>query len=314
MPFPPPAGQRIFTATSDEARIQTLSGYVQQAWEIDEATTAYFGGRVYSVEAELEASSDKDPVRNTDLRGLGSLGLVHSPGERWSMRANLAQGYSYPTLQQLFLTTTAGGETIVGNPELSPEKADSLELGARYQSDRLTLDATLFHSRAEDYIDAEVDASGAQTIRRYVNIHQASTSGLELFGEYRLAPVDAAIYLNGSLLRRKYDYGESSTYDSGTPRFSGRFGVRRHWNPTAATRLETDLFVRGENEARLRDAAGDLTSHSAGYATLNAFLGVQYDRLDVGLSLENLLDKRYRPYGELTGAERSVSLTTTFHF
>ncbi|MCE8021887.1 TonB-dependent receptor [Halomonas sp. MCCC 1A11036] len=315
IPFPPP-GQRTFTETTDEARIQTLSGYVQQAWSFGDATTAYFGGRVYAVEAELEASSDKTLERNTDTRALGSLGLVHTPGDNWSLRANLAQGYSYPTLQQLFLTTTAGGETVVGNPELSPEKANTVELGARYRDGRLTLDATLFHTRAEDYIGQEVDnVSGPQPIRRYVNIHRANTSGLELFGEYRLASTDTALYVNGNLLRREYDFGESKTYDSGTPRLSGRLGVRQDWMLTPAVGLTGDFFLRGESEARERNAANELTSRTAGYGTLNAYLGLQYaDRLDVGLSLDNLLDKRYRPYGELTGAERSVTLTTTLHF
>ncbi|MCE8011924.1 TonB-dependent receptor plug domain-containing protein [Billgrantia desiderata] len=316
MPFPPPAGQRSYTATSDEARIQTLSGYAQQAWELNDDTTAYFGGRVYAVEAELEASSDKALERNTDTRALGSLGLVYTPGDSWSLRANLAQGYSYPTLQQLFLTTTAGGQTTVGNPELLPEKANTVELGARYRDGRLTLDATLFHTRAEDYIGQEVDnTSGPQPIRRYVNIHQATTTGLELFGEHRLTATDTAFYLSGSVLRREYDFGESQTYDSGTPRLAGRLGVRQEWMPASAMRLEGDLFLRGESEVRERNAAGELTSRTAGFGTLNAYLGLQYaDRLDVGLSLDNLLDKRYRSFGELTGEERSVTLTTTLHF
>ncbi len=316
MPFPPPFGQRRFTATSDEARIQTLSGYAQQAWELNDSTTAYFGGRVYAVEAELEASSDKAHERNTDTRALGSLGLVHTPGDNWSLRANLAQGYSYPTLQQLFLTTTAGGQTTVGNPELSPEKANTVELGARYRDGRLTLDVTLFHTRADNYIGQDVDSvSGPQPIRRYVNIHQATTSGLELFGEHRLAATDTALYLNGSLLRREYDFGESKTYDSGTPRLAGRLGMRRDWMLTPAVGLTGDFFLRGESEARERNAANELTSRAAGYGTLNAYLGLHYaDCLDVGLRLDNLLDKRYRPFGELTGEERSVTLTTTLHF
>ncbi|MCG6658806.1 TonB-dependent receptor [Halomonas campisalis] len=316
MPFPPPTGQRTASATSDEARIETLSAYAQQAWELGEATTVYFGGRLYAVEAELEASGEQPLERNTDTQALGSLGLVYTPAENWSLRANLAQGYSYPTLQQLFLTTTAGGQTTVGNPGLSPETADTLELGARYRDGGVTLDATLFHTRADDYIGTEEQAgSGNRPIRRYVNIHQATTTGLELFGEYRLAATDTSLYANGSLMRRKFDFGESQTYDSGTPRLSGRVGVRQDWMLTPTTRLEGDLFLRGESEARERDAAGELTQRSAGYGTLNAFLGVQYaDRLDVGLSLENLLDKRYRSFGELTGAERSAALTTTLHF
>lgn len=317
MPFPPPNGQRTVTSTADEARIETLSGYAQQAWELGEATTLYFGGRVYAVEAELEASADKALQDNSDERVLGSLSLVHRPSEAWSLRANLAQGYSYPTLQQLFLTTTAGGTTIVGNPDLSPETAETLELGARYRGDRVTLDATLFHTRAEDYIGEEDLGGGGPgpSQRGYVNVHEARTTGLELLAEYGLPAWDASLYLNGSVLRREFDYGSSSTTDSGTPRFAGRVGIRHDWAVTPVTQAEIDLFVRAESEAKQRDAQGELTSRAAGYGTVNAYLGLSHGaRFDVGLNLNNLFDKAYQPYGEIPGKGRSASLTGTLYF
>lgn len=40
--------------------------------------------------------------------------LVWSPDESLRLRANISQGYIYPSLSQLFLNTTAGGTAIAG--------------------------------------------------------------------------------------------------------------------------------------------------------------------------------------------------------
>jgi hemoglobin/transferrin/lactoferrin receptor protein len=313
-PFPPPAGQRRVSATLDEAYIETFSAYAQQAWSLGDATTLYLGARGYSVKAKLDASTDKALESNSDERLLGSLSLVHQPSDRWSLRANLAQGYSYPTLQQLFLNTTAGTLTL-GNADLSPESADTLELGARYRDDQFLLDATLFHTRAEDYIGLE-DLPGPVRQRRFVNIDKARTIGLELLTEYTLPHWDTTtLYLNGSLLRRELDYGTRTTTDSGTPQLAGNLGVRHEWPLSPETLAEADVFVRAESKAKLRDVDGEVTSRAAGYGTLNAYLGLRHgDSFDLGLSLGNLLDKSYEPYGEIPGAERSASLTGTFYF
>ncbi|WP_311950550.1 TonB-dependent receptor plug domain-containing protein [Halomonas piscis] len=98
LPFPPPQGQQQVSTVTDEAHIETFSGYAQQAFSLDDATTLYLGARGYLVDASLDASSDKPLADNSDERLLGSLSLVHRPSDDWSLRANLAQGYSYPTL------------------------------------------------------------------------------------------------------------------------------------------------------------------------------------------------------------------------
>lgn len=314
LPFPPPFGQRRASATRDEAHIETFSAYLQQAWALGDATTLYFGARGYSVRAKLDDSADKSLQGNSDERLLGSLSLVHQPSDHWSLRANLAQGYSYPTLQQLFLTTTAGIPTL-GNPNLSPESADTLELGARYRDDRFMLDATVFHTRAEDYIGLE-DLPGPIRQRRFINIDKARTTGFELAGEYSLPGWDSTtLYLNGSVLQRELDYGTRTTTDSGTPSLAGNLGVRHEWALASETLAEADVFVRGESRAKLRDADGEISSEAAGYGTLNAYLGLSHGAsFDLGLSLWNLLDKSYEPYGEIPGAGRSASLTGTFYF
>lgn len=318
LPFPPPQGQQRSSSVQDEAHIETFSGYAQQALALGHATTLYLGARGYLVEASLDDSSDKPLADNSDERLLGSLSLVHRPSEYWSLRANLAQGYSYPTLEQLFLTTSASGTAVYGNPDLSPERANTLELGARYRGGPVTLDATLFYTRAKDYIGEEdLPAAGpGPAPRRFINVDRANTTGLELRAEYDLPTLDTTtLYASGSVLERELDYGRVTTTDSGKPRLSGTAGVR-HSRPVSDTLMaEAELYARGESGAKLRNAEGELTSRSSGYGTLNARLGLGHsEHFDLGLNLYNLLNRSYEAYGEVPGAERSASLTGTLYF
>ena len=149
------------------------------------------------------------------------------------------------------------------------------------------------------------------------------TVGAEVQAEYYLENTDTALYVHANTTRRKLDYGNgTTTTESGTPRFSGRFGVRHGWLYSPVTDAELDVFVRGETKASynsLDDSFQEATTtpdkRSAGYGTLNAQFSVKHDNyLNVNLSLNNLLDKSYHPYGELMGAGRSAVLSTTFKF
>lgn len=335
-PTPPflPNGMKMPLDFYDDAYIRTVSAYVQQKFEISEKTALHLGGRFYTVDGEHEESVDPvlDPngtaplQKNTDSRFLGSLGLVHKYTDNWTVRANASQGYSYPTLQQLYLTTLAGGTVVSGDKNLKPEKSDVLELGTRWSSDRFMLDTAVFHTWSTDYI-LEVDTGdeyrGMLPIGQFTNISKVKTVGAEVQAEYYLENTDTALYVHANATRRKLDYGNgTTTTESGTPRFSGRFGVRHGWLYSPVTDAELDIFVRGETKASyssldagFQEATTTPDKSSASYGTLNAQFAVKHDTyLDINLSLNNLLDKTYHPYGELMGAGRSAVLSTTFRF
>lgn len=328
-PFQPPL---VNTKTFDDAQINTLSTFLQQQLNLGDKTTLFLGGRFYTVKAKQNVS-EKTTNQNfqtlalskkTDDRFLGSLGLVHKYTDNWSVRANASQGYSYPTLQQLFLTTTAGGTVVDGNKDLKPEKSDVVELGTRWSSDRFMLDAAVFHIWSKDYIfESFVRKQNGRTFGVYENVNKVETDGAELQAEYYLTNSDTALYVHANATRRELSYADGTrTTESGTPRFSGRFGVRHGWLYSPVTDAELDIFVRGETKAKYHDldptyqeATSTPGKTAASYGTLNAQFAVKHDTyLDINLSLNNLLDKTYHPYGELMGAGRSAVLSTTFRF
>src|SRR5690606_10847914 len=112
--------------------------FAQQQWQFADDWTAYLGGRYYRVESELERSTERAGVDGSDSRLLGSLGLVYSPRPHWALRANLAEGYSYPALDQLDSVSAARDRIFYGRPDLGPERAGVRELGGRDEGPGVT--------------------------------------------------------------------------------------------------------------------------------------------------------------------------------
>ncbi|MFT3822240.1 MAG: TonB-dependent receptor [Rubrivivax sp.] len=310
-----PPGVTTTSLRGDDAVTRTVSVFGQHELTLDPRLTATVGARGYRVRSELRTSTTNGIANagrdSADSLVLGSAGLVWTPVDRLALRANVSQGYIYPTLGQLFLTTTGGGVTLTGNPDLKPETSTTYELGARYAAGRTVLDATLFHARSKDYI-ATVSSGTTGTYR---NVDAARSLGLELYAEHSLRGLGLTPYTSFAAMRRQLRYGNGyRTDDGGSPVFSGRIGLRQdwHWGPVTGS---VDVFVRGESEVRLRGEAGALSGSAAGYGTLH--VNVQAD-FGAGLALvaelNNLANRRYAPYGQMPGAERSVNLFVTKRF
>ncbi len=310
-----PPGTTVTTLRYDDAKTRTLSLFGQHEISLTDKLAATAGARWYRVRSDHRTSTTNGSPNATsdasDSLLLGSVGLVWTPHDRLALRANVSQGYIYPTLGQLFLTTTGGGVTLTGNPNLKPETSTTYELGARYAARGTVLDATLFYASSEDYI-ATVSSGTTGT---YQNVDAATSWGVELYAEHALGVWGLTPYTSFAAMRRQLRYGNGyDTHDGGAPAFSGKIGLRKDWRWGRAAG-SADLFLRGETRVRLRDQAGAVAGSASGYGTLN--LRVHAD-LGSGLGLvaelNNLANRRYAPYGQMPGAERSLNLFVTKKF
>lgn len=307
----------------DDASIDTTSVYAQHTVPLTDDLTASFGARHYYVKAKHDKSlKNNDPQArsdNSDNHTVGAMSLVWQASDDLVLRTNLSQGYVYPTLTQLFLTTNAGG-TKVGYADLKPEKSTTFELGARYDTNALLLDATLFYSRSKDYIDAvSIDSSSD---RHYRNADKAKSYGVELLAEKSFENSNFKPYTTATLMRRKITITKPDSkdrykgYDSGVPSVFARVGLKysSHWN---AWEREADLFVQGATSAlNVSEKPTNETYQADGYATLNLRLSMTTRGSNsFGIELNNLTDKTYRPIDEqLYGAKRSVNVFASYTF
>lgn len=314
----PPVAPTTTSNLYSDARIRTISAFGQHEIDLTDKLTATGGLRYYHVKSSLDSyvidGVRQDRHENSDSRFLASLGLTYALREDTVLRANISQGYTYASLSELYLTSTGGGGTILGNPDLDPEKSTSVEIGARIDRQAVLLDAVLFYSDSKDYIAAI--GTGIPRQSQYRNVDAAKSWGLEVAAEF-----DPGLwggirpYVNLAGVSRKFEFQNGyETRDSGSPRWAGALGVRGDWS-RGTVGGTWDLFMRGESTATQRDDSGAVVDRTGGWATLNFRGNVELtENVALTLEAENLLDKSYRAMDQIEGAGRNVSifLTATF--
>ena len=314
----PPVAPTTTSNLYSDAKIRTISAFGQHEIDLTDKLTATGGLRYYHVKSSLDSyvidGVRQDRHENSDSRFLASLGLTYALREDTVLRANISQGYTYASLSELYLTSTGGGGTILGNPDLDPEKSTSVEIGARIDRQAVLLDAVLFYSDSKDYIAAI--GTGIPRQSQYRNVDSAKSWGLEVAAEF-----DPGLwggirpYVNLAGVSRKFEFQNGyETRDSGSPRWAGALGVRGDWS-RGTVGGTWDLFMRGESTATQRDDSGAVVDRTGGWATLNFRGNVELtENVALTLEAENLLDKSYRAMDQIEGAGRNVSifLTATF--
>lgn len=244
--------------------------------------------------------TEHDRNDSSDGHAVFNLGAVWSPTNNMSLRASWAQGYRFPIIQEMYVDSNMGGETTYANPDLKPETSDNFEVGMRWNHKVFTLDSALFYSKADDYIDTLTIADG---INEYANVSEATTYGLETSLSFNVFE-NFEPYTTFTLMRRKFEQNSISTYDSGTPEMTARYGVR--WNGVVeGLNLRADAFAISRSESVQKNFNYDPTDadskkdsfHLGGATTFNLTAGVSFGKdsahsIDVGLY--NITDKLYQ--------------------
>ena len=308
----------------DEAKIETWALFVQDEWSASERMTITAGLRQYMVDSELEHST-RDSLQPGNLDDddelIGALGLVYELADDVHLRANLAQGYVYPSLMQLATGAYAGSRFVNPNAELEPETSTNYELGLRLQRRNWVVDGAAFYSESDDYIHhlpcSAADECPGSRDRKYQNVGESRAHGLELYLQYRPEEIAVRPYANLTWTKRRNEYEAFSTWDSGIPELSGRLGLQWEGNIAAARNLWADFYLRGETPSELKEPGSSRTvvEDRSSWVTVNLAGGLGFgesERYQLSFELYNLLDETYVASAEnLYGAERGASIKFT---
>ena len=233
----------------------------------------------------------------TNDRFVFNAGISWSGIENWTLRAAWSQGFRTPLLQERYVPTSMGQMgTTWNNPDLDPETSDNFEIGARWMNGTSTLDASLFYSIADNYIDALPSAEhGGEDM--YQNVSKAKTLGAEVSISTQILQTGFEPYASLTWMRRQYDYGNGvETYDSGTPSLSARYGIR--WNGEYdSLNLHVDGYAWSQSATDYRSIDGESDYHLGGATTFNLTGGVAFgpqNKYSVDVGLYNITDKAYR--------------------
>lgn len=237
---------------------------------------------------------------DTNSRPVFNVGLVWSGVEDLAVRASWAQGFRVPNLTEKYIGTVMGQSsgTTWGNPDLDPETSNNFEIGVRYNPDNLNLDAAFFYSVADNYI-ASLPIAGTGDYR-YSNVAEARTFGSELTASYRFVTAfgDVTPYASLTWMRRRYDDGNNwKTYDTATPAWVGRYGVRYAKALAEDLDFRADVYGRSQSETVYRSAGGTSDYDLGGFTTANVAVGFDFGpekQFSVLAEVLNIFDKRYQ--------------------
>ena len=110
-----------------------------------------------------------------------------SPDDHWSIRANYSMGYRSPSIKELFFNWDhLGMFTIKGNEELRPEKNNYVSLGAEYNNDFLSANATVYGNFFRKKIEGVWRIYDMQYNFEYENLASQNLVGLEAMLRWKI--------------------------------------------------------------------------------------------------------------------------------
>lgn len=149
------------------------------SFKLSPSTDGYSGGAVVGL---------SDNALTPRLGAVWRLADAFAPYGQWS------RGFRAPTPGQVNngFTNVASGYRSVGNPNLKPETAQSLEVGLRGKAGGWHWQMAAYDNRYLDFITQEgVSGAGTPadpTIFQFINLAQSRIRGVELRGEWHVSP------------------------------------------------------------------------------------------------------------------------------
>lgn len=314
--------------------------YAQLEWQITPRVNLASGIRYnhYIINSDFSTAGYQVPFENIQTSNAGNvsgnIGVNWRLARSWLIRANYARGFRVPNVDDMGkLFDSADGCVTVPNPSLRPEYADNVEVGAvKHFGSYLKIDATAYYTHLSNAIvRRDYTFMGSPTfiyggeecrVQALQNAAVANVYGVQGSVESRFAKwFYLSAFINWQYGREELDNGEKSPSRHAAPLF-GRASIG-----FTNSRLTAELFAAYQAECKAEnmpeeekdkkefyalDANGN--AYSPAWITLNMRLSYNFkENLYVNTTLENILDKRYRPYGcGISAPGRNLTLSLTY--
>jgi len=215
------------TTTSDnnmsDITMYEYSGYTQIDWTPLPAWKIVFGSRM---------TVNEIFGNNWSSRGT----IAYSVDKNNTIKFIAGQSFRTPNFFELYFRTP-DSKTAVGNDDLEPEKANTLELGYQYAENNFYLQAFAYHSIYKNKIHRVIqdwtfdDGTFVEGANVYINGKEFTANGLEIELKY-LNPKFANLFLN-----LDYVYGSDGDRQLGSehynfkyvPKFTASGGIHKNF-------------------------------------------------------------------------------------
>lgn len=259
---------------------------------------------------------DKAHLNNKSMNG--SIGFIYNPIPEWKFFTNLSTGFRAPNVDDIGkVFDSEPGNVVIPNPDLEPEEAYSIEIGATGKLVKnLTLDFSMFYTTMDNAI-----ARGPSTFNGQDSIlydgQLSRVLSLQNIAELYVYGIQAGIIwdiTNEFQLTSNFNLQKGKEKDPETGRDYSPTHVAPSFGATHFTftkrKIKADLYAnyngeisfdnlslseRGDAHLYAKDSNGN--PYAPAWTTLN--IKGSYNILKnvtVDAGIENILDKRYRPY------------------
>ncbi|HFZ5871424.1 TPA: siderophore yersiniabactin receptor FyuA [Escherichia coli] len=295
---------------------ETLAAYSDLTWHLtdrfdigggvrfshDKSSTQYHGSML--------GNPFGDQGKSNDDQVLGQLSAGYMLTDDWRVYTRVAQGYK-PSGYNIVPTAGLDAKPFVA------EKSINYELGTRYETADVTLQAATFYTHTKD-MQLYSGPVGMQTLS---NAGKADATGVELEAKWRFAP-GWSWDINGNVIRSEFT-NDSELYHGNRVPFVPRYGAGSSVNGVIDTRYGALMPRLAVNLVGPHYFDGDNQLRQGTHATLDSSLGWQAtERMNISVYVDNLFDRRYRTYGYMNGSSavaqvnmgRTVGINTRIDF
>ncbi|EHK1124185.1 siderophore yersiniabactin receptor FyuA [Escherichia coli] len=295
---------------------ETLAAYSDLTWHLtdrfdigggvrfshDKSSTQYHGSML--------GNPFGDQGKSNDDQVLGQLSAGYMLTDDWRVYTRVAQGYK-PSGYNIVPTAGLDAKPFVA------EKSINYELGTRYETADVTLQAATFYTHTKD-MQLYSGPVGMQTLS---NAGKADATGVELEAKWRFAP-GWSWDINGNVIRSEFT-NDSELYHGNRVPFVPRYGAGSSVNGVIDTRYGALMPRLAVNLVGPHYFDGDNQLRQGTYATMDSSLGWQAtERMNISVYVDNLFDRRYRTYGYMNGSSavaqvnmgRTVGINTRIDF
>ena len=313
----------VSTRYPDGSSWRSLALYASVRMHASKTLSVNAGARYTSVrtEATFAQTFFNFPFRTANLQNHavnGSLGVVFNPTEKWKFYGTASTGFRAPNIDDIGkVFDSEPGNVVVPNPSLQPENAYNIEAGfAGSISEKIQIDLAVYYTFLDNAIARAPSMFNGEDSIDYDG-RLSRVLALQNIGHVRVSGVQAAFTwkLTDKLSFRSiinYQKGKEKDPESGKdfspPHVAPLFGATHLL--FSDKKMKADLYAiyngsvryanlalseRADHHLYAMDAEGD--PYAPSWATLNFKFSYNFLRKVSGnAGVENLLDKRYRPF------------------
>jgi iron complex outermembrane receptor protein len=309
---------------------KTAAAYVQDVWSVTPTLKLTTGIRLERWEAikgyisPLAAGLPNDQPENSAARVSPKVSAEWRPdgaGGHWRLTGSYGDAYRFPTVTELYLAVSVGGQLRVANPNLTPEHARSAELAAEWTNDKVRARLSLFNEDVRNALISQTALvpNSNSTATFVQNIDRTIATGAE------------AVFERKDLWIEGFDLMASVTYldphissDPALPAAVGkqipqvpkwRSTVTATWRPTdkwtfsTGARYSSRLYGTIDNS----DTIGHTYQGFEGYLIIDARASYRMDdHWQAAIGVDNANDRSYFLFHPFP--QRSVTAELSYKF